>query len=129
MIGKRYWSTGIRLRYSGDRNPAWAGDLNFFDGGFGADDASTGHISTVGDLRTRYWLATHGMHQRALRAVTDNLIQDAETLGIEFRDPYLYAAGDGEDLAHPLPEGWVELLEEQAGRLGWGMPGYESHRR
>ena len=130
MIGKRYWSTGISLRYGGDdRNPAWAGELNFDDDGFGPEDPSTGLISTVGELRTRYWVATKGTQQRALRAVTDNLIHDAETLGIEFRDPYLYAAGDGEDPANPLPEGCVELLEEQAERLGWGLPGYESYRR
>ena len=29
MIGKRYRSTGISLRYGGDRNPPWSGYLNF----------------------------------------------------------------------------------------------------
>jgi hypothetical protein len=57
-------------------------------------------------------------------AVTDALSPDAEHLGIEFRDPYIYAEGDGEDPDHPMPDGWVDLLEEQAQRLGWGIPPY-----
>lgn len=128
MIGKRYWSTGISLRYADDRNPAWAGSLDFYDEGFANDDPEAERISTVGSLRTRYYIRTSGRHGDALAAVTDTLRRDAEKLGIEFRDPYVYAEIEGEDPNHPLPDGWVGLLEEQADRLGWGMPGYESHR-
>jgi hypothetical protein len=128
MIGKRYWSTGISLRYSSDRTPAWSGALSFHDDGFASDDLATGQISTEGELHTRYYVPTGGVHQRALRLVTDTLIHDADSLGIEFRDAYLYAHGDGEDPGHPMPHGWVELMEEQAERLGWGMPDYEAYR-
>jgi hypothetical protein len=122
MIGRRYWSTGISLRYGGDRNPAWSGGLSFSDDGWGSDDPSAGAISTVGELSTRYFVATGGTHQRALRLVTDTLIHDAEALGIEFHDPMLYAHQDGEDPDYPMPDDWVELLGEQAERLGWGLP-------
>ena len=128
MIGKRYWSTGISLRYSGDLTPAWSSALSFQDDGFALDDPATGQISTEGELRTRYDVPTGGIHQRALRLVTDTLIHDAGALGIEFRDPYLYAHKDSEDPAHPMPDGWVELMDEQAERLGWGMPDYAAYR-
>ena len=127
MIGKRYRSTGISLRYGGDRNLAWSGYLNFFDDGWGADDPAAGEISTVGELSTRYFVATEA-HQQSMRLVTDTLVRDAEALGIEFQDPMLYAHEDGEDLDYPMPEGWAELLGEQAERLGWGMPPYKVDR-
>jgi hypothetical protein len=51
MIGKRYWSTGISLRYADERDPAWAGSLDFYDEGFANDDREAGRISTVGSRR------------------------------------------------------------------------------
>ena len=69
-----------------------------------------------------------GAHQQSMRLVTDTLIRDAEALGIEFQDPMLYGHEDGEDLDYPMPDGWAELLEEEAERLGWGMPPYKAGR-
>jgi hypothetical protein len=128
MIGKRYWSTGISLRYSNDRGAAWSGSLDFFDDGFANDDLAADRISTQGQLRTRYFVHVPGQHSEVVAAVTDTLRRDAETLGIEFRDPYLYAEGDGEDPNNPLPDGWVDMFEEQADQLGWGMPAYREQR-
>lgn len=124
MIGKRYWSTGIRLNYSGDRDPAWGGELDYYDEGFNDDEPEQGMISTNGHLRTRYYVPTRGGHRDALATVTDTLKRDAEQLGIEFRDPMIYAAGDGDDPDCPMPPGWIDLLEEEAERHGWGIPTY-----
>src|SRR5262249_52403560 len=71
-----------------------------------------GPLGPLGDL-----LAIEGVEDihinDALAAVTDTLRREAKKLGIEFRNPYIYAEGDGEDPNHPLPEGWADLLEEQ----------------
>lgn len=128
MIGKRYWSTGISISYSGDRHPGWGGEVDFLDDGFCNDEPERGLVSTQGWLRTHYYVPSRGGHRDALTAVTDTLTQDAERMGIEFRDPYIYAKGDGEDPDHPMPEGWVDLLEEQAERLGWETPPYRRSR-
>jgi hypothetical protein len=119
MIG-RYWSTGIKLRFNRfDRDGGWAGSLDFFDNGF-ADDPDARRISTQGRLQTRYFVPTSGQHQDAIAAITDTLREDAGHLGIEFREPWLYAQGDGEDPAHPMPDGWRAAFGAEATRLGWG---------
>jgi hypothetical protein len=114
VIGKRYWSTGINLRYAAGRKPAWSGSLNFSDDGFASYEPG---VSTVGELRTRYVVPAEEGHLPALRSVTRTLIDDADLLGIEFRDPYLDA-----DPNFPGPTGWRELFEVEARRLGWGAP-------
>lgn len=121
MIGKRYWSSGILLSHLEGDDPYWHGTAGFYDDGFADDDPAAGRISTHGELRTHYFVRARN-HQESLRLVIDTLRTDAEALGIEFRDPYLYAAGDGEDPAHPMPEGWRDLLREQADRVGWRLP-------
>jgi hypothetical protein len=87
MIG-RYRSAGISLRYPADHGPGWAGRLIFFDDGHEDDDPTTGRIGIMGRLHT-YYVASGGIHQRALRAVTNSLIHDAQSLRIDLRDPYL----------------------------------------
>ena len=124
MIRKRYWSTGIRIEYTDHRGPAWGGEVDFFEDTFAHQDPGRGLISTYGHLQTRHFVPSRGSHREALTLVTDTLIRDAEQLGVEFRDPTIYATGEGLDPDYPLPEGWVDLLEEQADRLGWATPLY-----
>ncbi len=128
MIRKRYWSTGIRIEYTDYHSPAWGGEVDFFDDSLGdhAPEQGAISISTYGHLQTRYFVPSTGSDRDALTAVTDTLIRDAEQLGVEFRDPTLYATGEGLDPDYPLPEGWVDLFEEQADRLGWARPPYRS---
>ena len=124
MIRKRYWSTGIRIEYTYHRSPAWGGEVEFFDDTFADQDPGRGLISTYGHLQTRHFVPSRGSHREALTLVTDALIRDAEQLGVEFRDPTIYATGEGVDPDYRLPEGWVDLFEEQADRLGWATPLY-----
>lgn len=122
MIGK-YWSTGISLRYVGDRRrPSWHGSLDFHDDGFASDNLEAGLLSTEGTLRTRYIVPTRGDHRDALIGITDILKRDAESLGIEWRDPCIFADGDRSDPANPYPDDWFDLFQEQADRLGWELP-------
>jgi len=124
VIHKRYWSTGIRIEYTDHGSPAWGGEVDFFDDTFADPDPGRGLISTYGHLQTRHFVPSNGGHREALTLVTDTLIRDAEQLGVEFRDPTIYATGEGVDPDYPLPEGWVDLFEEQADRLGWATPSY-----
>jgi hypothetical protein len=122
LIG-RYWSSGISLRYVGDRRqPSWHGSLDFYDEGFASDSLEAGLLSTEGMLRTRYVVPTSGDHRDALTGITDTLQRDAETLGITWRDPCIFAEGNRDDPAHPYPGNWKDLLHEQADRLGWEFP-------
>ena len=123
MTGK-YWSSGIRLRYRGEREPTWAGSLDFTDDGY--DDDSSVPISSAGQLRSRYRVGADGDHRRALGWVISTLRRDAHRVGVEFRDPYLYVEGAGQGPDRPMPYGWPELIEEQADLLGWAMPRYDS---
>ena len=126
MIGRRYWSSGITVRYSEpDAEPAWMGSLDFQDEGLANDIPAAGLVSTRGRLETRYFVPAIGGHRVALASVTDTLKRDAEGLGIEFRDPWVYADADGEDPSRPMPGGWRRLLREEADRLGWGSYGDE----
>ncbi len=126
MIRKRYWSTGIRIEYTDCHSPAWGGEVDFFDDSLGDQAPEQRAISTHGRLQTRYFVPSRGSDRDALTAVTDTLIRDAEQLGVEFRDPTLYATGEGVDPDYPLPDGWVDLFEEQADRLGWARPPYRT---
>lgn len=108
MIGDKYWSTGISLKWDG--RDKWAAIADFFDSGFCDDE------STEGQLRTRYYVN--------LDTAIDTLIEDATRLGIDFRvspgtkSSFLYCYHD-DDKEWPLPEGWREILNEQAKRIGW----------
>ena len=126
MIRKRYWSTGIRIEYTDHLCEAWGGEVNFFDDTFAEQQPERERVSTYGHLQTRHFVESTGGHRDALTIVTDTLIRDAEQLGIEFRNPTLYATGDGVDPYYPLPEGWIDLFEEQADRLGWSRPSYRN---
>lgn len=143
MIGTRYWSTGITVRYAyaGTSNRdghcvaeyGWMASLNFLDDGFNSDDRDNGQISTEGTLRTRYFVRAHDEHappnvvseghRKALQVAIDVLRADAERLGVRFSSaasgPWLYYQGDGESDEWPPPDGWRLLLAEQATRLGW----------
>ncbi len=128
MIGKSHWSTGIILRYYGDSHPAWQGTLDFLDELFVRDDPDAGLINTRGTLETRF-VPTSGHYADTVAVVIDTLMTDAARFGIEFREPVLDVDGEGDDPHRPLPEGWVDLLEEQGRRIGWRVPDYERHRR
>ncbi len=128
MIGDGYWATGIKVRANraSDGRVGWGAEVDYLDDGFVSDDADTGHISTEGRLRTRYFVKD-GDTVGGLTAAIDVVIRDAARLGIGWRDeaggPHLYVDGDGEDPDVWLPDGWRELLAEQSARLGWSGPG------
>lgn len=143
MIGERFVSTGITVRYgyAGSRSTAtgtverfgWQATCRFMDAGFANDDPGAGAISTEGVIHTRYFVGnltgdeTGPMaveaHGNALAAAIDAVRRDAEAMGIQFgiegTGPWIYGHGDGEDPASNLPYGWKALLRTQADRLGW----------
>lgn len=109
MIGNRFWSTGITVRWLDDGRVHVS--LDFHDDGF----AEPGTVE--GKLRLRYY-------QNDLAQSLDTLIADAERLGIEFLNPAigkpsLYVHGDGESDREYYPSNWRDILAEQAARLGW----------
>lgn len=108
MVGEKYWACGVVLKYSASHwnasDKCWAAALNFFDSGFCQDE------STEGSLTTRYFVR--------IETAIDTLIADAAKLGIKV-DPFLYAYGDGEDGNWPMPQGWEQILIDQARRIGW----------
>jgi hypothetical protein len=128
--GGRYWSTGITVTWlprahtiDGEPFPGWNASLEFFDDGFMDDRVEQGEASTQGTLGTRYYVRD-SKTVSGLTLAVDNLITDAERLGIEFRWaegklPVLYYKGDGEDSNYAPPEGWRETLRAEAERLGW----------
>ncbi len=143
MIGERFVSTGITVRYgyAGSRWTAtgtlerwgWQATCRFHDAGFCDDDPNAGLISTEGKLHTRYFVgdltgdetspqAVEAMG-RVLGAAIDTVKRDAEAMGIQFGTsgvgPHIYGHRDGEDAESPLPYGWRVLLREQAERIGW----------
>lgn len=122
MIGDRYWATGIVVRYSDRHGGQWAASVNYLDNGFCDDDADRGVISTEGTLHTRYFVG-NGERIDALTAVIDAVKADAERLGIEFRSatdgPNVFYQGDGEHDDWPPPDGWREMVDAQAIRIGW----------
>lgn len=126
-----YWSTGITVRWFPERPghaEAWGGHLDYLDDGFLNDEPAAARISTEGALHTRYPVEDQdGVN--VLAVVLDVLIADAEKMGIAWRGPIdgapmLYYQGDGEDPDWPPPDGYRELLREQAQRLGWATYGY-----
>lgn len=127
MIGSGYWATGITVRYgySGMNLYGWAARVEFYDDGFCSDDTDSGTISTEGTLRTRYYVREGaGPDADGLAAAIDAVRADADRLGVAFRDdgvlaPCVYYEGDGENENYPPPEGWRELVDAQAARLGW----------
>lgn len=123
-----YWATGITLLWSprahwsnGTSRPGWNATVDFYDDGFRDDDTDAWQISTQGHLQTRYFV-TDGEHEPGIGAALDALLRDARRFGIEFKDPQLYYRGDGESEDYPPPDGWRDMLAEQAERLGWRTP-------
>ena len=124
MIGNGYWSTGITVtwQYSGSGDYGWAASLEYLDDGFCNDDADVGRVSTEGTLHTRY-AVRQGETADALTVVIDTIKADAERLGIRWGavtpGATVYYKGDGEDEDFPPPDGWREMVNAQAERLGW----------
>ncbi|WP_177241224.1 hypothetical protein [Nonomuraea wenchangensis] len=92
--------------------------MDFYDEGHGDDDPGRGRISTEGTLRTRYFVGGSGQVD-ALTVAIDTVKADAEKLGIVWRDPTVYYEGGGESQGYPPPEGWENLVNRHAARLGW----------
>lgn len=112
MVGKRYWSTGITLKYmySGGGKFKWWASIEFYDDGF----CDVG--STQGYLTTRYG--------QTITSAIDTIKLDAEKLGIDFRDdipgcPMLYYVDDGDSEDYPPPKKWKKLLRKQSKRIGF----------
>lgn len=112
MVGKGYWTTGITLRWGGDK---WSVSLEFMDDGW--CDA----WSTEGELRVRYLVDTSKLSE-----AIDILIANAVRLGIELKGaalpPSLYVPGDGEWKEEKYHPEWREILARECGRLGWRNP-------
>lgn len=130
MIGPRYWTAGITVRYHAGGG-AWTAELEFWDDG-NATHPARGGIPTEGELRTRYRVSHQDGIEAALTATIDTLKADAERLGIQFGTtgvgPTIYAYGDGEVPHEPMPADWRRLINAQAERLGW-EPAYGPARR
>lgn len=124
-----YWSTGIHLTWD-SHHQAWAAKAEYFDDGWiGDDDPDVGQICTQGTLSTRY--AVHdGKTVTGLAAIIDAILDDAAGLGVTFigsldREPWLFCTGvDENDDSFPELPGGLELLVEQAKRIGWRTYGY-----
>lgn len=130
MIGNGWWSTGIivEYRYAGGGEHGWTAKAEYCDDGFVDDIPGTDHIATQGVLTTRYAVGDHDAGS-SLAAVIDVVRADAERLGITWKWPTLYYRGDGTDIEHPPPEGWRDMLKEQARRIGWATYGVASASR
>ena len=127
MIGNGYWATGITVKhgYSGMNLHGWAANVDFYDSGFCDDNPDAAAISTQGILSTRYFVREGDSPDTdGLAAAVDAVKRDAERLGITWGadaavPPTVYYIGDGEDEDFPPPDGWRELVNAQARRLGW----------
>lgn len=127
MIGDGYWATGITVKYgySGSSLYGWSAKVDFYDSGFCDDDTDSGAVSTEGTLHTRYFVREgDGPDADGLAAAVDAVKRDAERLGIDFSrseavPPTVYYLLNGEDKDYPPPDGWRELVNTQARRLGW----------
>ncbi|ONH58345.1 hypothetical protein CcI49_23100 [Frankia sp. CcI49] len=140
MYGPIHWATGITV--SANERPdgavRWGATVAFYDGGFvDTEDVDAGDISTEGEIRTKYCVASTETAD-GLTVAIDTIKADANRLGIEFRGhfpgsaPALYVNGDGEWPDVWLPENWRGRLAEQARRLGWrtyGDPTGQGHDR
>lgn len=106
MIGNRYWSTGINLKYTSYSNQ-WSATLKFFDSGFCQDE------STEGKLYTRYYV------DDPIQAIK-TLIEDAGKLGIDFKHgkdgKIILMWGKAERTNKP--KNWKCILEDIAKRSG-----------
>jgi len=108
MIGQSYGATGITVWEIG--RDKWHAEARFFDDGF----AELG--SSEGVIRTRY--------VGPLARVVDIVKADAERMGIRWSNPAhhapcIYYEGDGENPAHPAPQGWRTRISAECERLGW----------
>lgn len=112
MIGDRYWTTGITLK---PNDGEWAATAEFCDNGFCDDE------STEGRLKTRYYVPTMA---QALDLLIGDLIKLGIKLGSADMPPMIYMQGDGEDPDVDYPDGWRELLAEQAKRVQWATYGW-----
>jgi hypothetical protein len=122
MIGRNYWATGITVRYgySGGGRYGWQAIAEFFDDGWAGNDCAGRGVSTEGRLVTRYHVVDDD-EADGLTAAVDAVKADAERLGIIFRqDGRVFYENDGDSEDYPPPQGWRELVDAQASRLGWG---------
>lgn len=102
MIGTQYQAHGITLHrgYAGGGH-GWAATVRFRDAGFCNDDADLHHVSTEGELRTRYFVTSGDQVTSAIAAATV-IRADAERLGIVFTDPL----GDS-PAVYLHPDNWI----------------------
>jgi hypothetical protein len=100
----------------------WSAEVEYQDDGFCDDFPEIGHVSTEGSLRTRYRVKVATDSVMVLAAVIDAVKADAERLGIRWADaagPYVFYKGDGEHEDCPPPNGWRQMVNAQAERIGW----------
>lgn len=107
MYGDMLFATGIIVwhGYAGNGRYGWWAMVEFQDYGKG---------SILGKIHTKYG--------DDLACSIDTIKKDAERLGIKFVNtftPFVYYRGDGENKDFPPPDGWRELLEKEARRIGF----------
>ena len=108
MVGK-IWTTGITLKYEGNR---WYASADIHDDGFCDGKSIKGEVST-----------SYGL---PIASAIDVILEAIEMLGMSKEFPLhadrrgrLYYVEDGHSKEYPPPENWLDLLREQANRIGW----------
>lgn len=104
MIGTQYQAHGITLHYgyAGEGRTGWQATVRFRDAGFCDDDACLHHVSTEGELHTRYFVAGGGDQVTSATAAATVIKADAERLGIAFTDPL-----DDSPTVYLHPDNWI----------------------
>lgn len=104
MVGQKYYSPGITIKYHGVPN-RWSAEVTFSDSGHANPK------STQGAVRNSYVID--------LRSAIDVVKADAENLGIVWTEPCLFMHDDGRSTDFPPPENWQKIMMSEAARIGF----------
>ena len=83
MIGSGYFHNHFTATYgySGNNENGWSVSAKFIDAGFASDDVKSGHISTEGELHTRY-MVRNADGISGIKVAVEVLLADLNRMGI-----------------------------------------------